>query len=199
MHYYLKNLVYKILSILVLTLVFSCNKKESVVSPAAKPSIVGNWTFKTLRNFNGTTTINAKTSATINIGVTSYTASQALPFVSTAGSDTYTLEVKGGNAGITSLKEVKTILNTLATDTKSKAEIDGYLTKYEKEGIENVAVLSGISMIVKTKDGTITIPWQLYSIKELTANKLVLALFYGELLAGKSTPIDERLTITMEK
>ncbi len=186
--------------ILLLATLFSCSKKASTVTPAAaKASITGKWTFKTINNLIDKTAINAKAGATIDIGATSYTSSQTAPFVSTKNGETYTFEVKGGTAAVTTLKEVKTILSTMAVDATSKAEIDGYLAKYEKEGVQNIAVLTGMSLIVKSKDGTITLPWQLFYIKELTASKLVLALFYGELLSGESTPVEERLTITLEK
>jgi hypothetical protein len=192
----MKNLIYLALIIAL----FSCKKKDSVVTPATPTaSIVGKWTFKTIKNLDGTKTINAKAGATIDITATSYTASQSLPFTSTTGTDNYTFEAKGGTMQMTTIKLVKSVLSTMAVDAKSKAELDTYLAKYEAEGVKDIALLSGMSMIVKSKSGSVTIPWQLYNIKELTSSKLVLSLFYGELLSGTTTPIDERLTITLEK
>jgi hypothetical protein len=186
--------------ILLLLAFFSCNKKADSVTPAATSvSIIGKWTFKTIKNLEGNNTINAKTGATIDITATSYTASQSVPFTSTIAGETYSFETKGGTAQVTTLKEVKAIINSMAVDAADKKLVEGFLAKYEAEGVKNIAMFTGMSLIVKSKDGSFTIPWQLYSIKELTASKLVLELFYGELLTGESTPIAERLAITLEK
>ncbi len=197
---FLINIKTILFSVLIITFLLSCNKKKDTIVPdITLANLEGKWTFKTIKNLQAKNSINAKTGATITFSATKYTTSIEQPFAATVAGDTYTFEAKGGNASTVSIKSIKTIMASQTGNEEDKKKIDGYLAKYEAEGIKNIAMITGMSLIVKSKDGSFTVPWQLYSIREITANKMTLELFYGELLNGTSTPQAERLTITFEK
>jgi hypothetical protein len=189
-----------ILALFAASLFVSSCTKSADVTPT--PSLVGVWKYKTARmsydDASGKTImidVAPKTGTGIEFKTSDYVITgNNQPFTVTKSGQTQTIQIKNSTYKINTVDEIAAELVKVAgfTATEKKA-FDDAIAVVKKEGTTHVATLGDVEFQSKGSFGSVSLGWDWFSIKSLTANQLVLEIF------GDDSPAGERWQITLEK
>lgn len=180
-------------------LIGSCSKTAEV---APKPSLVGVWKYKNARipykDASGktlTVDVAPKAGTGIEFKASEYVITgNNQPFVVTKLGETQTLQIKSSTYSVSTVDEIAAeITKALALNATEKKDFDAQIVALKKEGINYVATLGDFEITSKSSTITASVGWDLFSIKSITANQLVLEFFPDD------SPAAERMQITLEK